>query len=43
MVMDVGFNVSKGGRGQKTVLSHETIVSYTISTVFHALCTSLQS
>ena len=43
MLMDVGFNVSKGGRGQKAVLSHETIISYTISIVFHASCTSLQS
>ena len=31
MLMDVGFNVSKGERGQKAVLSHETIISYTIS------------
>ena len=44
MLMDVGFNVSKGGRGQKAVLSHETIISYTISIAFHASlqsCTSL--
>ena len=27
MLMDVGFKVSKGGRGQKAVLSHETIIS----------------
>lgn len=31
-----GFNVSEGGRGQKTILSHEIIIS-AINIVFHAL------
>ena len=40
MLMGVGFNVSEGGRGQKTILSHEIIINSTINVVFHALCTS---
>lgn len=43
MLMGIGFNVSEGGRGQKTILSHEIIINSTINLVFHALCTSSQS